>query len=145
MFRYKQKRIKLYIALLLSGMLLLGITGCKPLPVQVPQQAFILIPLFPLPSTMQRMRNGETSCQRAVCLWLNTMKICTAKVFPQVTFPRINAHPGEYVTVDPDTITLLQTACEYASLSDGAIDPSIGAVSSLWDFHETIRSCYPPG
>ena len=40
MFRYKQKRIKLYIALLLSGMLLLGITGCKPLPVQVSATGF---------------------------------------------------------------------------------------------------------
>ena len=66
-----------------------------------------------------------------------------SKSIPTSDISRINAHPGEYVTVDPDTITLLQTACEYASLSDGAIDPSIGAVSSLWDFHETTDPASP--
>ena len=66
-----------------------------------------------------------------------------SKSIPTSDISRINAHPGEYVTVDPDIITLLQTACEYASLSDGAIDPSIGAVSSLWDFHETTDPAIP--
>ena len=49
---------------------------------------------------------------------------------------QINSHTGEYVTVHEETIELLQAACSYAELSDGLVDPTIGAVSSLWDFHE---------
>ena len=47
---------------------------------------------------------------------------------------RINAANGAPVTVDPETISLVRTALSYAVLSDGAFDPTIGALSSLWDF-----------
>ncbi len=47
---------------------------------------------------------------------------------------RINAANGAPVTVDPETISLVNTALSYAALSDGAFDPTIGALSSLWDF-----------
>lgn len=36
--------------------------------------------------------------------------------------------------LSPDTAELIQKSLDYASLSQGAFDPSIGAVSSLWDF-----------
>lgn len=47
---------------------------------------------------------------------------------------RINAAGGDAVTVDPDTIELLTIALDYAERSNGAFDPTIGALSSLWDF-----------
>lgn len=56
---------------------------------------------------------------------------------------QINSHTGEYVTVHEETIELLQAACSYAELSDGLVDPTIGAVSSLWDFHEQKHSDIP--
>lgn len=37
-------------------------------------------------------------------------------------------------TLSEDTATLLAKSLEYARLSQGAFDPSIGSVSSLWDF-----------
>lgn len=46
----------------------------------------------------------------------------------------INTHATEPVTVDPETITLLQKGLEYAKVSDGKFDITIGKLSSLWDF-----------
>ncbi len=47
---------------------------------------------------------------------------------------RINSAGGAPVQVDPETIDLLESALSYARLSGGVFDPTIGAVSSLWDF-----------
>lgn len=46
---------------------------------------------------------------------------------------RINQ--GLQQELSPGTESLLTTALSYSSLSDGLFDPSIGPVSSLWDFH----------
>ena len=47
---------------------------------------------------------------------------------------KINEANGEYVEVDPETITLIQAGIAYAELSDGAFDITIGALSDTWDF-----------
>lgn len=46
---------------------------------------------------------------------------------------RINE--GLQQELSPDTESLLETALSYSRLSEGLLDPSIGPVSSLWDFH----------
>ena len=46
----------------------------------------------------------------------------------------INHAAGKPVTVNPDTAELLNIALEFAESSNGAFDPTIGSVSSLWDF-----------
>lgn len=46
----------------------------------------------------------------------------------------INHNAGKPVTVSEDTLTLLTTALSYAEASDGLVDPTIGSLSSLWDF-----------
>ena len=46
----------------------------------------------------------------------------------------INHAEGKPVKVDPETILLLQKALYYANLTDGRFDPTIGGVSSLWNF-----------
>ena len=48
---------------------------------------------------------------------------------------RINEAGGERVKVSPDTIELLKRCAYYYEISDGRIDPTIGGVSTLWDFH----------
>ncbi len=53
---------------------------------------------------------------------------------PESDVARINAADGAPVKVDPETISLVDTALSYAALSDGVFDPTIGALSSLWDF-----------
>lgn len=47
---------------------------------------------------------------------------------------RINDADGAYVTVDPETIELLEAGLKYCELSDGKFDITIGGLSDLWDF-----------
>ena len=47
---------------------------------------------------------------------------------------RINSAGGQPVQVSDDTLELLSIALGYCEASDGALDITIGAASSLWDF-----------
>lgn len=55
---------------------------------------------------------------------------------------QINASKGRPVTVSDETAYLLEKALEYARLSQGLVDPSIGSLSNLWDFQSDNPS--PP-
>lgn len=57
-----------------------------------------------------------------------------SRTLPESDVARINAAKGKPVTVSRETIELLSIALSYAELSKGAFDPTIGALSSLWDF-----------
>lgn len=48
---------------------------------------------------------------------------------------RINAAKGEWTSVNEETIDIIKKGIEYAELSDGAFDISIGGITELWDFH----------
>lgn len=50
---------------------------------------------------------------------------------------RINEAAGTPVVVHPETISLLQTACSYADLTDGLVDPTITPLLLLWGFEDT--------
>ncbi|MDE7446020.1 MAG: FAD:protein FMN transferase [Lachnospiraceae bacterium] len=47
---------------------------------------------------------------------------------------KLNHSMGQAVVVDEDTLIVLNTALSYARISDGLVDPSIGGLSSLWNF-----------
>lgn len=47
---------------------------------------------------------------------------------------KINQAEQTPVTVDDETISLLNTGLKYCALSDGGFDITIGALSSLWNF-----------
>ena len=47
---------------------------------------------------------------------------------------KINNSAGTPVKVSPETISLLNTALYYAKLTDGAFNPALYSVISLWDF-----------
>lgn len=47
---------------------------------------------------------------------------------------KINSSEGVPVKVSPETISLLDTAIYYADLTDGAFNPALYSVISLWDF-----------
>lgn len=47
---------------------------------------------------------------------------------------KLNHSMGKAVSVDEDTLIVLNTALSYAQISDGLVDPSIGGLSSLWNF-----------
>lgn len=46
---------------------------------------------------------------------------------------RINNAAGEYVTVDEETIDLIETSLDYCRMTDGVFDITVGALSDLWD------------
>ena len=48
---------------------------------------------------------------------------------------KINHAKGKGVTVSAETLELLEAALEYAELTEGKIDPTVGTVSELWDFY----------
>lgn len=47
---------------------------------------------------------------------------------------RINHSNGKPVTISSETALLMEKALSYAALSEGLADPSVGALSTLWDF-----------
>ncbi len=55
----------------------------------------------------------------------------------------INHSGGEPVTVDEDTLSLIETSLSYARFSDGLVDPTIGPLTSLWDFGSDGRGTIP--
>lgn len=61
-----------------------------------------------------------------------------SRTLPDSDVGRINAANGERVEVDPRTADLIEKALTYCAASDGLFDITIGAVSSLWDFHEGV-------
>lgn len=46
----------------------------------------------------------------------------------------INNQAGNWVTVSPEVIQLIETSLEYCKLSDGAFDITLGNLIELWDF-----------
>ena len=51
----------------------------------------------------------------------------------------INAGNGRAVTVDSDTVDLIDRALAFCEQADGRFDITIGAVSTLWDFDKGVR------
>ncbi len=49
---------------------------------------------------------------------------------------QINRADGAYVTVSDDTLTLIKKGIDYAKLSNGKFDITIGTLSDLWNFSE---------
>lgn len=58
---------------------------------------------------------------------------------------RINQAKGTFVTVDDETIDLIQKGLSYCELSNGGFDITIGNVSSLWNFSDNDGTLPEPG
>lgn len=143
MYRYKNNTFRTIIASLLFVCLLTGMTGCQRNMEPVSStgfyfDTFISVTLYDI-SDEQHAETILDGCMELAGHYeqLFSRTLATSDI------SRINSHPCEFVSVDPETADLLQTACEYAALSDGLVDPSIGAVSSLWDFHDTEAPVIP--
>lgn len=57
----------------------------------------------------------------------------------------INHSSGQPVSVEEDTLTVLNAALSYAQLSDGLVDPTIGSLSALWNFGSGNLETVPSG
>lgn len=56
---------------------------------------------------------------------------------------KINHSAGSPVGVTEETAFLLQKALDYAALTEGVVDPTIGSVSELWNFSENTTGELP--
>lgn len=56
---------------------------------------------------------------------------------------RINHSDGLPVTVSDETVDLLNRAIYYADLSDGEVDPTVGALSILWNIGSSDENTVP--
>lgn len=143
MYRYKNNPLRIAIASLLLIFLSVCLTGCRQNTEPVSStgfyfDTFISVTLY---DTVDEQRAGEILDG---CMVLaGHYEQLFSRTLATSDLSRINSHPCEFVSVDPETAALLQTACEYAALADGLVDPSIGAVSSLWDFHDTASPDIP--
>ena len=45
---------------------------------------------------------------------------------------KLNHNQGQPLTLNPETVTLIQSGMDYAKASDGSFDLSVGELSSLW-------------
>lgn len=48
----------------------------------------------------------------------------------------INESKGEEIKVDPSTMEILKTACDFAEKSEGIVDPTIGSLTSIWNLKD---------
>lgn len=55
----------------------------------------------------------------------------------------INHSKGQPVTVQDETLSLLKASISYAEMSDGLVDPTIGTLSTLWNFGDTNQKNVP--
>jgi thiamine biosynthesis lipoprotein len=53
---------------------------------------------------------------------------------------RVNAHPGEWVAVDPVLVAATSVALEAAELTDGLVDPCLGRPMVALGYDQTMRS-----
>ena len=56
---------------------------------------------------------------------------------------RINHAGGEPVECDPETVEIIRMGLQYAELSDGKFDITIGKAVDLWDFHADAVPAVP--
>ena len=55
----------------------------------------------------------------------------------------INHSGGSWVSVDQDTLSVLELALDFAQFSEGAVDPTIGGLSRLWNFGSENQGIIP--
>lgn len=81
--------------------------------------------------------DGEkTSCIDACFEMADRYEKLFSRTLSDSDVSRINDANGKFVTVDPETIALIEYGLKYCELSGGKFDITIGALSDLWNISE---------
>lgn len=115
----------------LAAALLLGAEGCSTEPDSVSRSEFMLDTIITITLYDTKEEQPLSDCFTTIseCEQLFSRTIATSDI------SRLNSAQGEWVELDARTADLLQKSIQMAQLCAGAFDPTIGAVSSLWDFN----------
>ncbi|MBQ8598311.1 MAG: FAD:protein FMN transferase [Lachnospiraceae bacterium] len=131
------KKIFLFFFTLILNCLLL--TGCRKAPVTFSDTGFY----FDTVITVTLYDNGSQEIlDRCMNLAAEYENLLSTTVSGSDIW-NINHSRGSYVTVSDETAKLLDSAIAYSRLSDGLVDPTIGSLSSLWNFGSDSESCLP--
>lgn len=129
------KRLSLFL-MLLSASLCLSSCGAKKEPVTKNGFYFdtvITITLYGEEQTLAPLFDEIF----AICARYEAMFDRTAQ---DSDIAKINQAAGTPAAVHSETLSLLQTACSYAVLTDGLIDPTVTPLLLLWGFGNTDAS-----
>lgn len=105
-------------------------TGCQKAPSTFSATGFY----FDTVITVTIYENGSQEildqCMELASVYENLF----STTVPGSDIYNINHSSGSYVTVSEQTLDIVTLALSYSHLSDGLVDPTIGALSSLWNF-----------
>ena len=77
----------------------------------------------------------QATLQQALATAVNRVDQQMSPWKPDSDLMRLNrAAPGEWVSLPPEIMAVLASALEIARLSDGAFDPTVGALVNAWGF-----------
>ncbi|MDR0758725.1 MAG: FAD:protein FMN transferase [Treponema sp.] len=104
------------------------LAGCRKGP---PSQAEFALGTL---CTVSLYDQGKPEVYRELFSRFREIESRMSVTLPDSELNRINAHAGiEPVQVQSDVFEVLELAARYAELSDGAFDPTIGPLVSLWN------------
>ena len=133
-----KKRIYKTILLFLSLFMLSGCTGRKAsLPEPVSQSGFFfdtfaVVTLYDLKdSSKEHIAEVFSGCFSLA----EHYEALFSRTKEGSDIWRINHAEGKTTEVDPETFALVEKALEFEEMTENAVNPAIGAVSMLWDFH----------
>lgn len=122
----QRKNSRRYFIFCLLTVLLL--VGCKGEPNGYEHTEFAL-------DTVIRFKvygeNAQTATEQAI-VELKRLDKMLSSYSGDSEINQINANAGQPVQVSPETLAVVERALNYARITDGVFDPTIGAVSKLW-------------
>lgn len=105
-------------------------TGCQKTPSTFSATGFY----FDTVITVTIYENGSQEildrCMELASVYENML----STTVPGSDIYQINHSSGSYVTVSEQTLDIVTMALSYSRLSDGLVDPTIGSLSTLWNF-----------
>lgn len=127
---------------ILSILCLLPFTGCRPPAVTVTQARYLMGTIC----TVTAAGPDSLRCARAVRRAFDAMKEVDRLMSlyrPESSLSRLNrTGHAAWVGVEPSLFDVIASAQEYARLSEGAFDATVGPLVRLWGFFE--KQGHPP-
>ena len=118
---------------------LLLFTGCRKAPVTYSDTGFY----FDTVITVTLYENGSQEILDDCMALAQYYENLLSATVEGSDIWNINHNAGTYVSVSEETVSLITAALTYSAISDGTVDPTIGALSSLWNFGSSSNELIP--
>lgn len=129
-----KRKLLFFIIILIC---IINLTSCSKAPISRNQfffDTYITITIYD--STNEKLLN---ECMSIAKYYENLL----SRTILESDIYKINHSNGRPTKVNQDTINILKLAIKYAEFSQGLVDPTIGNISSLWDFHNKEAPTLP--